>query len=211
MMALVTDITERKKAEDELNHWFQIFNESLNEIYVFDACSYSFINVNYGAQANIGYSLEELRKITPADIKPDFNLDSFKNKLAPLIKEKLSKHQHLNQLSEFIHFACTSEDINNLSYALMLKDTIKTIKPYLLDILNILKQSENGVPVSELCREHGMGNSTFYKWRSQYSGMNASLLSRMKELEAENRRLKKMYAEEGLKAEVIQEAMVKKY
>ena len=78
-------------------------------------------------------------------------------------------------------------------------------------ILNILKQSENGVSVSELCREHGMGNSTFYKWRSQYSGMNASLLSRMKELEAENRRLKKMYAEEGLKAEVIQEAMVKKY
>lgn len=78
-------------------------------------------------------------------------------------------------------------------------------------ILNILKQSENGVPVSELCREHGMGNSTFYKWRSQYSGMNASLLSRMKELEAENRRLKKMYAEERLKAEVIQEAMVKKY
>jgi len=78
-------------------------------------------------------------------------------------------------------------------------------------ILVILKQAESGVPVSELCREHGMGNSTFYKWRSKYGGMDASLMARMKELEDENRRLKKMYAEERLKAEVIQEAMAKKW
>ena len=58
-------------------------------------------------------------------------------------------------------------------------------------ILSILKQADTGVPVSELCREHGMGNSTFYKWRSKYGGMDASLMSRMKELEDENRRLKK--------------------
>lgn len=78
-------------------------------------------------------------------------------------------------------------------------------------ILAILKQAESGVPVAELCREHGMGNSTFYKWRSKYGGMDASLMARMKELEDENRRLKKMYAEERLKAEVIQEAMAKKW
>ncbi|WP_392561009.1 IS3 family transposase [Orbus sturtevantii] len=77
-------------------------------------------------------------------------------------------------------------------------------------ILNILKQAENGVPVPELCREHGMATSTFYKWRAKYGGMDASLMARMKELEDENRRLKKMYAEERLKAEVIQEAMGKK-
>ena len=59
-------------------------------------------------------------------------------------------------------------------------------------ILAILKQAESGVPVAELCREHGMGNSTFYKWRSKYGGMDASLMAHMKELENENRRLKKM-------------------
>ena len=56
-----------------------------------------------------------------------------------------------------------------------------------------------------------MGNSTFYKWRAKYGGMDASLMTRMKELEDENRRLKKMYAEERLKSEVIQEAMAKKW
>ena len=58
-------------------------------------------------------------------------------------------------------------------------------------ILAILKQAESGVPIPELCREHGMGNSTFYKWRAKYGGMDASLMTRMKELEDESRRLKK--------------------
>lgn len=78
-------------------------------------------------------------------------------------------------------------------------------------IMGILNQAEAGVPVAELCREHGIGNSTFYKWRAKYGGMDASLITRMKELEEENRRLKKMYAEEKLKAEIIQEAMAKKW
>ncbi|MHC5555746.1 IS3 family transposase [Vibrio parahaemolyticus] len=77
-------------------------------------------------------------------------------------------------------------------------------------ILSILKQAEAGAPIPELCREHGMSSATFYKWRAKYGGMDASLLSRMKELEEENRRLKKMYAEERLKAEVISEAPGKK-
>ena len=70
-------------------------------------------------------------------------------------------------------------------------------------ILGILKQAESDVPIPELCREHGMSNSSFYKWRSKYGGMDASLMARMKELEEENRRLKKMYAKERLKAEII--------
>lgn len=78
-------------------------------------------------------------------------------------------------------------------------------------IMSILKQAEAGTPVPELCREHGMSSASFYKWRSKYGGMDASLMARMKELEAENRQLKKMYAEERLKAEVIQEAMQKKW
>jgi putative transposase len=78
-------------------------------------------------------------------------------------------------------------------------------------IMAILKQAEAGSPVPELCREHGMSSATFYKWRSKYGGMDASMMSRLKELEDENRRLKKMYAEERLKAEIIQEVMAKKW
>lgn len=77
-------------------------------------------------------------------------------------------------------------------------------------ILAILKQAEAGTPVPEICREHGISSATFYKWRSKYGGMDASLIARLKELEDENRRLKKMYAEERLKAEIIKEAMEKK-
>ena len=74
-------------------------------------------------------------------------------------------------------------------------------------ILAILKQNEDGISVPDLCREHGMSNATFYKWRAKFGGMDASLMKRMKELEAENKRLKKMYAEERLKAEIRQEAL----
>jgi putative transposase len=62
-------------------------------------------------------------------------------------------------------------------------------------VLAILKQSEGGVPVPELCRGPGMSNATFYKWRSKFGGMGASSMARLKEFEEENRRLKKMYAE----------------
>ncbi|MGM0743315.1 MAG: transposase, partial [Pseudomonadota bacterium] len=56
-------------------------------------------------------------------------------------------------------------------------------------IMNILKQAEGGVPVADLCREHGMSSASFYKWRSKYGGMDASLMARMKELDEENKRL----------------------
>jgi len=78
-------------------------------------------------------------------------------------------------------------------------------------IIAILKQNESGIPVPELCREHGISSATFYKWRSKYSGMDASLIKRMKALEEENRRLKKMYAEECLKSQIRQEALEGKW
>lgn len=61
-------------------------------------------------------------------------------------------------------------------------------------ILSILKQGEGGVPIANLCREHGISNATFYNWRSKFGGMDASLMSEMKAMVDENRRLKKMYA-----------------
>lgn len=78
-------------------------------------------------------------------------------------------------------------------------------------IINILKQAENGLPIPELCREHGISAATFYKWRSKFGGMDASLMSYVKQLEDENRRLKKMYAEEKLKAEIVSDALKKKW
>lgn len=78
-------------------------------------------------------------------------------------------------------------------------------------IMAILKQAEAGTPVPDLCREHGISTATFYKWRSRFGGMDASLTARLKELEDENRRLKKMYADERLKAEIVQEALAKKW
>lgn len=78
-------------------------------------------------------------------------------------------------------------------------------------IMAILKEAESGVKVPDLCRKHGMSDATFYKWRAKYGGMDMSMMKRMKELEEENQRLKKMYAEERLKAEIVQEALTKKW
>jgi putative transposase len=77
-------------------------------------------------------------------------------------------------------------------------------------IVSILKQAEDGMKVPDLCREHGISSATFYKWRSKYGGMNVSMLKRLKELEAENARLKRMYADEKLKADLRQEIIEKK-
>jgi putative transposase len=77
-------------------------------------------------------------------------------------------------------------------------------------IFSILKEAEAGIPVAELCRKHGMSDASFYKWRAKYGGMDVSMMTRMKELEEENRRLKKMYAESQMDAEILREAMVKK-
>tara|TARA_R110002124_G_scaffold156286_1_gene323455 strand:+ start:675 stop:941 length:267 start_codon:yes stop_codon:yes gene_type:complete len=74
-------------------------------------------------------------------------------------------------------------------------------------ILAILKQNEQGVSVPDLCREHGMSSAQFYKWRAKFGGMDASMMKRLKELEDENRRLKKMYAEERLMSELRREAL----
>ncbi len=76
-------------------------------------------------------------------------------------------------------------------------------------IMQILKQAENGVPVVDLCREHGIGNATFYKWRSKYGGMDASMIANMKALETENKRLKKMYSEASIKIDILEEVLKK--
>ncbi|MCG1018060.1 transposase [Mycetohabitans sp. B4] len=77
-------------------------------------------------------------------------------------------------------------------------------------IMEALKRVEAGLAVPDLCRELGISTATFYKWRSKYGGMDVSLIARMKKLEAENARLRKMYVEEKIKAEIVSEALAKK-
>ena len=77
-------------------------------------------------------------------------------------------------------------------------------------IMAILRQAEGGMPVPDLCREHQMSSATFYKWRAKYGGMDASMISEMKGLEDENRRLKKMFAELSMQNELLKEALGKK-
>jgi PAS domain S-box-containing protein len=99
-IGIQNDVTERVKAEEERNHLAKIFNESLNEIYVFDAFTFQFLNVNKGAKQNIGYTEDELLSMTPLDLKVARSKTEFKSKyIKPLLdgdKERLefeTKHQ----------------------------------------------------------------------------------------------------------------------
>ena len=77
-------------------------------------------------------------------------------------------------------------------------------------IVNILKEAEAGIAVEALSRKHGFSKSAFYKWKAKYSGMDASALKRLKELEEENRRLKQMYADLSLEHQALKDIVQKK-
>jgi putative transposase len=77
-------------------------------------------------------------------------------------------------------------------------------------IISILREAAGGTKVAELCRKHGMSDATYYKWKAQYGGMDVSQLRRLKELETENARLKRMYAELSLTHHALQDAVEKK-
>ena len=87
---------------------------------------------------------------------------------------------------------------------------MKTSRYTEAQIIAILRQAEGGVPVSELCREHGMSDASFYKWRAKYGGMDASMVSQMKAMEEGNRRLKRMYVDLSMQNDLLKEALGKK-
>ena len=78
-------------------------------------------------------------------------------------------------------------------------------------IVGILKEGESGLAVAELCRKHGISAATYYAWKSKYAGASVSDLTRMKELEAENARLKRMYADLALENSAIKDVLAKKF
>ncbi len=78
-------------------------------------------------------------------------------------------------------------------------------------IIAILKEADGGMPVKDLCRKHGISDATYYKWKSKYGGLDASELKRIKELEAENARLKRMYADLALENTAMRDTLKKKW
>ena len=78
-------------------------------------------------------------------------------------------------------------------------------------IIGFLREAEAGMPVKELCRKHGFSEASYYLWRSKFGGMNVSEAKRLKELEAENTRLKKLLAEQMLDLAAMKELVSKKW
>jgi putative transposase len=77
-------------------------------------------------------------------------------------------------------------------------------------IISILKEADAGVPVKDICREHGISDATYYNWKSKYGGMEASDLKRMKEVEGELNKLKRMYADLALENRALKDLIEKK-
>ena len=77
-------------------------------------------------------------------------------------------------------------------------------------IVSILKEADAGMKVEELCRKHGVSSATYYNWRKKYGGMDASEIKRLKELEEENAKLKRMYADMALENTALKDLIVKK-
>jgi putative transposase len=77
-------------------------------------------------------------------------------------------------------------------------------------IVAILKEADSGRTVQDVCRQHGISNATYYKWKSKYGGLEASDLKRLRELEAENSKLKRMYADLSLENEALKDLISKK-
>jgi putative transposase len=78
-------------------------------------------------------------------------------------------------------------------------------------IITILKQAEGGLPLPELLRQHGIAQGTFYRWKSKYGGMELSDAKRLKQLEDENRRLKRLVADQALDIQILKEVASGKY
>ena len=78
-------------------------------------------------------------------------------------------------------------------------------------IIGFLREADSGVPIKDLCRKHGFSDASYYLWRSKFGGMNVPDAKRLKELERENARLKKLLAESMLENEAVREVLRKKW
>ena len=77
-------------------------------------------------------------------------------------------------------------------------------------IISILKEADSGIPIQEVCRNHGISSGTYYNWKTKYGGMGLSHLKKLKDLESENSKLKRMYADLSLENEALKDLLTKK-
>jgi PAS domain S-box-containing protein len=141
------DVTERVRAEEEKNHLARIFNESLNEIYVFDAETLHFINANRGALKNIGYNMGELQSMTPVDIKANINEDTFRKKYI----NKLLKKQEEQVDFETIHVRK-----DGTSYPVMVHlqlSLLKDKKVFVAIVVDITEQKNYTIKLEKTVQE----------------------------------------------------------
>ena len=160
-MGISRDLTEQNRADDNIASFSKIFNESLNEIYLFKTGSLKFVQMNDAALKNIGYSAKELEKLTPVDIKPEFTLESFKKKLRPLLngeKEKLlmeTVHQRKDGscYNVEVHLQITQQNDESLFTAFILDITARRKEETRKEIVNTISNKLNdNLSLDEFCQ-----------------------------------------------------------
>jgi PAS domain S-box-containing protein len=133
---IILDITDRKTAEEIAAQFGRILDDSLNEIYIFDAKTFKFLQANHGAQENLGYSIEEIRKLTPIDIKPEYTIESFEAMVRPLLTGRRKK-----LIFETIH---ERKDGSTYPVEVHLQlSTFKSKSVYVAVILDISERKQN--------------------------------------------------------------------
>jgi len=134
------DITERKLAEERIKRFSRIFEDSINEIYLFEIDTLKFVQVNSAAQKNLGYTMEELKELTPVDIKPEFTTESFLETLMPvrngekdmLIFETVHKRKNASLYNVEVHFQLLQFESEQLFVAIILDITERKVSTKLL-------------------------------------------------------------------------------
>jgi len=132
-VVIFTDVSESKQAEEKIKRYSQIFEDSLNEIYLFDVDSLKFIQVNNSALHNLGFSMEEIKEMTPVDLKPEFTLESFAEMLVPLRKgeqkniifETTHQRKDKSHYDVEVHLQHLKHDYEELFVAIILDITDK--------------------------------------------------------------------------------------
>ncbi|MBC8319342.1 MAG: PAS domain S-box protein [Bacteroidetes bacterium] len=128
LISIGEDITERKQAEEQITRFSRIFEDTLNEICLFDAATLKFTQVNSAAQQNLGYTTEELQKMTPLNIKPEFTLESFEKLITPLrngekekiIFETVHKRKDQSLYDVEVHLQLLKDEKKDLLVAIIL-------------------------------------------------------------------------------------------
>lgn len=157
IVLIFKDDTEKHNAVEKIKSFSHIFEESLNEIYIFDSNSYKFIYANKGAIGNIGYTMKELLTLTPIDIKPDYSSEAFNALLKPLKDEETNK----------LIFETTHKRKNGLTYSIevhLQKSTFDGNEVYVAIILDITVRNQGAkelVKAKEQAEESDRLKSTF--------------------------------------------------